>query len=77
MDELEHILKAYAVFEDEVGPFLPSSGFNGVLTAGKFAAKRCTAGRRLKAPFSFYCQKKYSPEVYLQHSKSLAERNRV
>ncbi len=50
--------------------FLPSSGFNGVQIAGRFAAKRCTAGRLLKAPFSFYCLKNHSPEVSYSTQKA-------
>ena len=63
MQEIEHILKAYATFESEVRVFSSELWFQWCSSCRKVCCKAIYCRETLESPFLFLLSKNHSPEV--------------
>jgi len=70
MDKLEHILREYAVFEDEVRRFSAKLWFQWCSNCREVCCQAVYCRETLESPFLFLLSKNYSPEVSYSTQKA-------
>ena len=70
MDELEHILKAYAEFEAEVGAFSSELWSQWCSNCREVCCKPVYCRETLESPFLLLLSKNHSPEVFYSTRKA-------